>query len=124
VIDTLAEELSAIRERFPDAELVGNPDGGYRLTLPHIRLPDGWSVVETSVVIIMPAGYPAVRPDCFYTDQNVRLASGAEPANSSIQPLDEKPRRWYSWHVSTWDSLHDDLAKYVRFVERRLSDPR
>jgi len=124
VIRTIEAELLGVRDRFPDAELVTAEDGSTRLELPVVALPAGWSQATTGVTILVPPGYPTTRPDCFFADATLRLASGQDPASSGIQPLGAAPRRWFSWHLESWNPLVDDLSKFVRLVERRLRDPR
>jgi len=124
VIAAPIAQLDGVRERYPGASVHPASDGGYRLHVPGIVLPPGWSLSETSIWVVVPPGFPNLRPDCFFADVGLRLASGVEPASSSIQPLDGTPLRWFSWHLSTWDGSRDGLVQYVRFVERRLSDVR
>lgn len=124
MIDTLADQLADVQERYPESLLTAGSGGGQCLYVPGVALPPGWSLTTTPVWFIVPPGYPSVRPDCFFADVQLRLASGAEPMNSSIQPLDGLPLRWFSWHLSNWDSAHDGLVQYLRFVERRLSEAR
>ena len=124
MIRTVEAELLGVRERFPDASLVTADDGSTRLELPVVTLPAGWSQAATGVSVLVPPGYPTNRPDCFFADASLRLASGQDPASSGIQPLDGAPRRWFSWHLESWNPLVDDLSRFVRFVERRLRDPR
>jgi len=124
VIDTLADQLAVVQQRYPESLLTPGSDGGQRLHVPSVTLPTGWSLSTTPVWFIVPPGYPSVRPDCFFADVGLQLASGAEPINSSIQPLDGLPLRWFSWHLSNWNSAHDGLVQYLRFVERRLSEAR
>ena len=56
--------------------------------------------------MLVPAGYPHVGLDCFYIHRDLRLASGAEPSNSSLQPFFGLQLRWFSWHVPGWDPVN------------------
>lgn len=87
-------------------------------------LPSGWNKPATQVSFVLPVPFPAAQPDCFFVDADLRLANGAMPVNSGIQPLNGVPLVWFSWHVSTWTPSRDNIATYIRFVERRLNDPR
>lgn len=124
MIDAVEQQLLALREQYPSATLRVNPDGGHIVHVPDMALPPGWSLPSTDVWAVAPAGYPTVRPDCFFADPDLRLASGGEPASSGQQSLDGIARRWFSWHLSTWDPDHDGLLQYVRFCGRRLAEAR
>jgi hypothetical protein len=69
------------------------------------------------------AGFPNVKPDCFYTDASLLLGAGGNPANSVVQSLPQGTYRWFSWHIATWQPS-DTLDKYVRSCEARLRDIR
>jgi hypothetical protein len=64
--------------------------------------------------------------DCFWTDADLRLASGANPMNTGGNPIPHigVPHLWFSWHVGTWNPNNDSLLTYFYVIRRRLSDPR
>lgn len=73
-------------------------------------------------------GYPQARPDCFWADGGLRLASGGMPINSAIQVIPDFPELgqliWFSWHLTSWDPNRDNLVTYLHAIRRRLRDPR
>jgi hypothetical protein len=115
--------MAGVRERYPLASL---EQAGEQRTLmvPGVRLPSGWSLTETIVAVIVPVGFPHVGPDCFFADAELRLASGAEPANSASQPLNGRQYRWFSWHPAAWAPGAGALGRYLRFCEARLREVR
>ena len=124
MIDPLLDELNLVRERYGDATLEARSDGTRRLVLPAVPLAAGWDRAASPVWINVPAGYPNVRPDCFFAAGDLRLSGGGEPTNSAAQQLDGASVRWFSWHPASWDPGRDGLGQYVRFVERRLAEAR
>lgn len=124
MIDPASQQLAAVRERYEEATLIAQSDGSKVLEVPGVPLPRGWSLERTSLWVVVPIGYPQVQPDCFYAPSELALASGAPPASSGIQQLLGRQMRWFSWHLQAWDPLRDGLAQFLRFVERRLADPR
>lgn len=124
MIDPATQQLAAVQERYPGASLIPQPDGSKVLEVPGVRLPQGWCLERTSVWVVVPIGYPQVKPDCFYASSDLALFNGAPPASSGIQQLLGRPMRWFSWHLQAWDPLRDGLAQFLRFAERRLADPR
>jgi hypothetical protein len=116
-------ELSAVRERYSQAQL-READGQRALLVTGVPLPSGWNLSETAIAFLIPVGFPHAAPDCFFADADLRLASGAEPANSAMQPLLGSQYRWFSWHPVGWRPESGSLASYLRFCEARLREVR
>jgi hypothetical protein len=122
-VDLAAAEIAGVQERYPQATI--KQDGDLRaLLVPGVRLPPGWSLAQTALAVIVPVGFPHVGPDCFFADAELRLASGAEPANSTMQPLQGSQYRWFSWHPASWAPGAGALGRYLRFCEARLREVR
>jgi hypothetical protein len=93
-------------------------------------LPAGWNLEETRLLVLVPAGYPVTPPDNFYVGSDVRLASGAQPGNTSLdQQLVGKGWVLFSWHVEGGDwQPHADplqghnLLTFLASVKRRLQE--
>lgn len=111
---------------FADAECATGADGTTLITLPSVRLPEGWSAPATTVRFVVPVGYPAAQPDCFWAAHNLRLANGSIPANSGVQavPVVQTNGLWFSWHLAAWRPSHDNVTTYARFILRRFDDAR
>jgi hypothetical protein len=121
-MDLLTRQLADVQERFPCARIVASPEAYRLLIVPGVPTGTGWNRRVANVVVLIPAGYPHVPPDSFYTEAGLRLASGAEPGSSSIQPVLGGSYRWFSWHLCHWDPNAGTLDRYVRFCESRLKD--
>jgi Prokaryotic E2 family E len=122
-MDLAAAEVTALHERYPEARIEHGGDQRM-LLVPGVHLPRGWSLAETTLAVIVPVGFPHVGPDCFFADAELRLASGAEPANSAMQPLQGRQHRWFSWHPASWAPGAGALGCYLRFCEARLREVR
>ena len=123
-VDLVARQLAELQERYREARLDSSPDGQRVLVVPDVPTGPGWSRSTVTVRVIVPAGYPHVDLDCFYIDGDVRLGSGTEPSNSSLQLVFDLQLRWFSWHVGGWDPNTGSLDRYIRFCEARLRDAR
>lgn len=121
-----AGELDGLSLSFPGAYLVDVPDGTTLVSIPSIALPAGWSLSTTPVWFILPIGYPAAQPDCFWASSELRLVSGAMPSNSGVQqlPAIQESALWFSWHLVNWRPALDNVSTYIRFVLRRFADAR
>ena len=99
---------------------------GVVVTVPDVPLePAGqWNKVKTVAHILAPVGYPQAKPDCFWVESDIRLASGAMPANSAINNTIGPPLLWFSWHVARWNPNTDTLKTYLNVVRERLRTPR
>ena len=118
------DELKAV---VPEAAIKELPDGTAWITVPKVRLlPNGaWNADATTVFFVAPMGYPQARPDCFWADEHLRLASGGVPKNTGIQAVPMAPGQylWFSWHVNQWDPSKDDFITYLNVIKKRLRTP-
>jgi len=122
-MDAINAQLEEVRRHHSMAHLEAS--SGHRvLVVPDLRLPSGWCKETATVRVLVPAGYPHVKPDCFFTEATLRLATGAEPASSNLQAVLGGQYRWFSWHLAAWDPVNGSLAQYVRFCQQRLREVR
>jgi hypothetical protein len=122
-VDLLTQQLGELQQRYPGARLDAVPEGRV-LIVPNVPGGRAWSMPIVTLRIMVPVGYPHVGLDCFYTEPDLRLASGAEPASSSIQSVFGGQYRWFSWHATQWDPQSGTLDRFVRLCERRLWETR
>ena len=102
------------------------PNGTTLVQLRDFALPPGWNATRTNVFFLVPAGYPMARPDTFWTDRSLQLASGRPPSNTgSNQPPGVPPNLlWFSWHPAAWNPNRDSLVNYVAMIGHRFKDAR
>ena len=120
------EQIEVLRTVEPQATHQQLPDGSYLVVLPAQKLPNGWSKPSVEVRFLAPVGYPMARPDCFWTDPDLRLANGNPPKNTGRNAIPHVGNQflWFSWHVGSWNPNVDNLLTYLYVIRRRLSDPR
>ena len=124
---TLTEQqIQELTEQFPDTTAVKSADGSYLITVPNVELPDGWNAKTTTVRFIAPVGYPTSKPDCFWTDPNLKLTGERNPQNTGQNPLPNGPNplTWFSWHAQRWSPNSDSLLTYFRVVKKRFLELR
>ena len=120
------EQFEILRGYENGAVLQELVDGSHLITVGGVKLPSGWSKSETSVKFLAPVGYPFSKPDCFWTEPDLRLANGNLPMNTGSNPIPHvgPGNLWFSWHVASWNPNCDNLLTYWYVIKRRLSDPR
>ncbi len=118
------QHLSFFKELYPNSTARALPSGAYLVEVPGITLPPGWSRQSVNVLFLIPPGYPAAQPDCFWVDSPLRLADGTSlPQNSNDQnPIPEvgQSGTWFSWHLQTWSPNQDNLYTFMKIIKRRL----
>ncbi len=123
-VTSIAElQFENLRSCFPGSTIQQVSDNSHVIFVPDIVVAAGWNQAQTAVYFFAPVGFPSAKPDCFWADASLRLASGAMPANSTIQalPLLGSTQLWFSWHLVSWDPARDSLLTYVRVIQERLS---
>ncbi len=127
MIERRKQELHLVEAAYGELEISPNLDS---VIIKRWSLPPGWNKPETAVLVMIPAGYPMTPPDNFYTDNDLRLANGTSPGNSSPnQP--QIGRQWvrFSYHVESadWRPSADllsghNLLTFLTGVAKRLSE--
>jgi hypothetical protein len=114
------------KEHWKDARFDRLKDGSFMVHIPVIELPPGWNNTQTSVYFQIPVGYPVSKPDCFWTDLDLRLKGGAIPMNCAPNhpSPDGVQRLWFSWHTARWNPNSDNLLTYVHVILNRFKEAR
>ena len=106
------------------------PNGGVLIEIAKYKV-QGWNRPTVNILFLVPPGYPAGQPDCFWVEPSgLRLADGSTPKNTSDGnqiPGDLKPDRsttWFSWHVQSWNPSQDTLSIYFKVIRDRLTPAR
>src|SRR5258706_10651754 len=101
----LEQQFDILKNYQAGAVLLPLPDGSHLVSVPNIQLPNGWTKGSTEIRFIAPVGYPLARPDCFWTDQDLRLSNGNMPQNTGPNaiPHNTGSYLWFSWHLASWN---------------------
>jgi Prokaryotic E2 family E len=118
-------ELEELRERFSEATM-RQVSGQWLISVPSVPVPRGWTKAVVTVHFFVPVGYPHANPDCFYVDEDLRLANGTMPQNAGQQAVEGfGTLLWFSYHLSRpWKPGRDRLRTWVATVRGRLADIR
>ncbi len=123
----LSMQLEQLRERFGEAHASTMASGTTLVTVPGVRLPEGWSRPSTTIRFLVPPGYPFAQLDCFWADPDLLLAHGATPQNAALNVILETLQQgmWFSWHLaSAWNPNRDTLSTWMNVVIDRLRQVR
>ena len=120
-------QLEQLRERFAGADVRPVTSDMMLVTVPNVRLPEGWSKPSTSIRFIIPSGYPYSPLDCFWTDADLTLQDGGQPQNTGVNPMpgDADAGLWFSWHLmAPWNPNRDTLITWMNVVINRMKEVR
>ena len=127
MLDRRQQEIELMRKKYGPLEQGPNLEW---VLFKEFTLPKGWNSATTSLLILIPPGYPVTPPDNFYVSPGLRLESGAMPSNYSEGPT-HLGQQWgqFSIHAQKecWapkaDFLEgDNLLTFMLIVERRLKE--
>jgi hypothetical protein len=120
----LAAQIADLNARYPGVEAARLASGTTLITVPGVRLPNGWSKDRTTIRFLVPPAYPYAALDCFWADEDLRLAGNQVPANSSADNLIPEVGAkglWFSWHLAQpWNPNRDNLSTWMNTVNDRL----
>lgn len=108
--------------KYKGATMSGQqPNGTFVVTVPNVKLHSGWNVETTTVFFVVPVGYPAAKPDTFWTGPlNLKNGSPPQASSQNLVPGIPADSRWFSWHLQAWNPNSDSLLTYMRMIEKRL----
>lgn len=87
------------------------------------RLPEGlYDTDVVDVLIIIPVGYPDVRPDMFHLMPWVKLLNGNKYPNKADQSVSFNGENWQRWsrHNNEWRPGIDGIWTMLKRVEHAL----
>lgn len=118
----LQQDAEYLREEGYDVELEREGNNVYAL-FHEFQLPEGKYNKETVTILQpVPIPYPEGEMEMFWTDVDIRTASGQVPEKATVTNtyLGEEWRR-FSWHrQKEWDPATDDLIDQASFIEQRF----
>ncbi len=126
MIDLRKRELELVAAEY--GELDHGPDLDW-VIMRRWRLPPGWNKEETRLLVVIPPGYPVTPPDNFYTDADLRLSDGRQPASTSQAAQLGESWLQFSYHLESGDWRPqanlldgDNLLTFLVGVAARLAE--
>lgn len=126
--------IERLRTKWPQSHAVAGRHGQHLVVVPSVVLPRGYRQTICTVLFVAPPGYPAARPDHFFTDIEIRLENGRwphciTPLGSNNSPLQCWPQweghcQWWSWHLQAWDPNRSSLYTYMKVIQQRFEPAR
>lgn len=125
--------MARLRTKWPQAHSERNRHGHHLIFVPGVVLPNGWDKTICTVLFLAPPGFPAARPDHFFTDIEIRRSDKRWPMNTNIGNgawLGQlgwpqwSASMWWSWHLQAWDPNHSSLFTYMKVIQQRLNPAR
>lgn len=95
------------------------------LVFPNWMLPDGhFDIAATSLLIILPGGYPDLAPDMFFTNPWIKLNAAQRYARCADQPHQFNGVNWQRWsrHNNEWRRGVDGIWTMLKRVEHALEE--
>jgi hypothetical protein len=109
----IEKEAELLRRRF--ASVTIGPEGKW-IRVDNVPLPpERYNHAKTTVVVLLPVGYPNTGPDNFFVSGGLKFKDGRDgiPAynegsqsGSGPSPL-EGSWGWFSWHPQKWSPAAD-----------------
>ena len=119
----LEGQLAELSARYPGVVALPMAGGAFFVTVPNVGTGQGWSKPRTGIRFVVPQGYPYSNLDCFWADDDLRLAGGGMPQSANITPHPEGGGSglWFSWHLSApWNPSRDTLLTWLAVIGERF----
>ncbi len=130
LLDLVADAVAKVAREYPGAELICEGAARYLVVpkvpvAPAFVVPAGQTLGETTILVVVPSGYPMAAPDMFWVEPALRLSGGGEPQGAACYET-MAGRTWqrFSWHYAeggaAWRPGASDLLSHVAFCRARL----
>lgn len=99
--------------------IVSASPGKHALMIRQFSIPSGFNREASTLMVLLPSGYPGSALDMFYFDPPLARSDGVDIGG--LAPELHFERSWQRWsrHYA-WEAGEDSLAKHVEFVIRQL----
>ena len=122
-LDRRKKEIELLKKKYGVVEYSPNLDW---MLIKQFSLPPGWNREKTSLLILIPSGYPTTPPDNFYVEPGLKTAEGTVPSNYS-EGKNVLKGKWgqFSFHVKEWSPTAeiekgDNLLTFILGAQKRL----
>jgi len=95
--ERIKEELTIIRQWFPDAEY---HEEGHWIRIPSYSLREGWSQSSTEVAFQVPVSYPGTPPYGIYVPAGLQFQNSRP--NNYTEPAGNQPPFSGTWGIFSW----------------------
>jgi len=129
----LSRHFDKVRAKWPDAILAAYSGGFAALSVPAAKLfnPEDWNRPTTTLLALLPPGYPQSEPNEFYYESNLTLAHGGIPASTfefyelfggpSQRRIPGFTRLMMRMRPRTWNPNDCDMVTVVNFMRVALN---
>jgi hypothetical protein len=98
---------------------------GNGLIIKNFELPDGKFTCQSSdLLILIPKGYPDVKPDMWYFYPAILLISSKKPARQTEYSINFEGKVWQRWSrhfpANEWRSGIDGIHTYLKKIQVAL----
>ncbi len=122
LLPSVQAQVDRLGEDYPLVDLRPQTDGAMHVIVGPVCLGPGWNRSESRVLIVLPLGYPQVRPSGFFAEPGILLETGKAPSGSGCQQVREENWTYFCWQPANWDHDRETLWRYVKFCERRFAE--
>ncbi len=105
-------------------ETRASSDGHRWLIISDYPVPDGYTVKNTTLALMVPSAYPQAEIDMFYVYPHLHRTNGAEiPATQALQVIDGLSFQRWSRHrgsIKPWNPSRDNVVTHLALVESAI----
>ena len=117
------EDIEYLDAHYPSQwKKTSEGNGKYGLIIENFSLPDGYTLEKSTLMVLIPSGYPGSGLDMFYFDPPLNRSDGqAIGCSDSIET--HFARQWQRWsrHYQ-WNPGSDFLVNHIEYVRNELEE--
>ena len=116
------EDTEYLDANYPSRwKKIAGGNGKYGLLIEEFPIPGGFSVEKSTLMVLVPSGYPGSMLDMFYFFPPLDKSDGSLP--EAVVPEAHFGRTWQRWsrHRCSWQPGIDSIVTHIEYVKNQLS---
>jgi len=120
------EDVQHLQDKQYDFSVGRDTAGFVCVIIRGLKLASIYKQRVADLLVRLPPGFPMARPDMFWTEPHIQLATGAFPVCANTFDVNYDGRQWQRWSrhldASQWRPGRDNLQTFLGIIRRELQE--
>lgn len=115
------EDIQYLNENYPSKwRKVAEGNGKYGLCIDDFPIPTGYTVEKSTLMVLIPSGYPGSMLDMFYFYPSLAKLDGS--SIGALSPETHFGQTWQRWsrHYE-WQPGLDSVVRHIEYIKNQLN---
>ena len=122
--ELLPEDMEYLEGNYPSKwQKISEGNGKFGLLIEDFPLPDGYTMDKSTLLVLIPSGYPGSALDMFYFNPPLEKADGDRSAINALASETHFGQEWQRWSRHyPWQPGIDTVVTHIEYVKNELNN--